>query len=64
MVRPCDGVEVAAAWAHALRRREGPTALVLTRQKLAPVRRAAGFTPDRVRRGGYVVEAPGKRGSP
>jgi transketolase len=49
---------VAAAWAHALRRREGPTALVLTRQKLAPVRRAAGFTPETALRGGYVVEAP------
>jgi transketolase len=58
VMRPCDGVEVAAAWAHALRRREGPTALVLTRQKLAPVRRAAGFTPDAALRGGYVVDAP------
>jgi transketolase len=58
VVRPCDAVEVAAAWAHALERREGPTALVLTRQKLAPVRRAAGFAPETVLRGGYVVEAP------
>ncbi len=58
LFRPCDPIEVAAAWAHALRRREGPTALVLTRQKLAPVRRAAGFAPGTVLRGGYVVEAP------
>jgi len=58
--RPSDPIEVAAGWAHALRRREGPTALVLTRQKLAPVRRAPGFAPETVLRGGYLVEAPEK----
>ena len=56
--RPADPVEVAAAWAHALQRRDGPTALVLTRQKLAPVKRTATFTPDQALRGGYVVDAP------
>jgi transketolase len=58
VVRPCDGLEVAAGWAHALRRREGPTALVLTRQKLAPVRRGAGFKREALLQGGYVVNAP------
>jgi len=58
--RPSDPVEVAAGWAHALRRREGPTALVLTRQKLAAVRRAPGFAPETALRGGYVVEEPAK----
>ncbi len=58
--RPGDPVEVAAGWAHALRRREGPTALVLTRQKLAAVRRAPGFAPETALRGGYVVEEPAK----
>jgi transketolase len=58
VVRPCDGIEVAAAWAHALQRRDGPTALVLTRQKLAPVRRSGAFTPGFALRGGYVVDAP------
>jgi transketolase len=58
VVRPCDPVEVAAAWAHALQRRGGPTALVLTRQKLAAVRRGAGFAPEQALRGGYVVDAP------
>jgi transketolase len=56
--RPGDPAEVAAAWAHALQRRDGPTALILTRQKLAPVRRAAGVGPEQALRGGYVVEAP------
>ena len=58
VLRPCDGEEVAAAWAHALGRRDGPTALVLTRQKLAPVKRDGPFDPAAVRRGGYVVSAP------
>jgi transketolase len=58
VVRPCDGEEVAVAWAHALQRRDGPTALVLTRQKLAPVRRDGGFDAAAVRRGGSVVTAP------
>jgi transketolase len=56
--RPCDPVEVAAAWAHALRRREGPTALVLTRQKLAGVRRGPAASTEQALRGGYVVDAP------
>ena len=59
VVRPADGLETAAGWAHALERRDGPTALVLTRQKLAPVKRAA-FDPAVLARGGYVVQdAPG-----
>jgi len=59
VVRPADGREVAMAWAHALERRDGPTALVLSRQKLAPIARD-GFDPALVARGGYVVrEAPG-----
>ena len=59
VVRPCDGDEVALAWTHALGRRNGPTAIVLTRQKLAPVTRRAPFDPAAVlSRGAYVVDAP------
>jgi transketolase len=60
VVRPVDGEEVAVAWAHALTRRDGPTALVLTRQKLAPVERDGGFDAEKAARGGYVVRAPEK----
>jgi transketolase len=56
--RPCDADEVAVSWAHALRRRNGPTALILTRQKLAPVKRSTAFDPEAALRGGYVVDAP------
>jgi transketolase len=60
VVRPADGQETALAWSHALARREGPTALVLTRQKLSRIARPEGFDPDRAARGGYVVrEAKG-----
>ena len=58
VVRPADPAETALGWAHALQRREGPTALVLTRQKLAPVRRAGALDPEAIQRGGYVVESP------
>ena len=62
VVRPCDGDEAAVAWAHALQRRDGPTALILSRQKIAPVKRDAPFDPAKALRGGYVVaEAPGAR---
>ena len=58
MVRPVDGEEVAVGWAHALTRRDGPTALILTRQKLAPVVRDGGFDAAKAARGGYVVASP------
>jgi transketolase len=56
--RPCDGDEVAVSWAHALQRRNGPTALILSRQKIPPVKRAGAFDPEAALRGGYVVDAP------
>ena len=41
--RPADALECAAAWAHAVDRRDGPTALVLSRQKLPPHRTPRGL---------------------
>jgi transketolase len=55
VVRPADGVECSAAWAYALSRRNGPSVLVLSRQKLPALRRPEGFTPKDVLRGAYVV---------
>ncbi len=57
--RPADPAEVAAAWSAALQRRDGPTSLVLTRQKLAPVKRDGALDPEGILRGGYAVAAPG-----
>ncbi|HEY2370280.1 MAG TPA: transketolase, partial [Polyangiaceae bacterium] len=56
VVRPADALECAAAWAHALERRDGPTALVLTRQKLPPIARPAGFDARQiVDKGAYIA---------
>jgi transketolase len=54
LIRPADANETAAAWALALERTDGPTALVLTRQNL-PVfdETAPGKGPER---GGYIID--------
>jgi transketolase len=58
--RPSDPAEVAVAWAAALERREGPSSLVLTRQKLAAVKREGALDPQAIQRGGYAVASPAK----
>lgn len=58
--RPCDGTETAYAWMAALRREDGPTCLLLSRQALTPFARDADQLAD-ISRGGYVLrdaEAP------
>ncbi len=52
--RPCDTVETAVAWGAALARKNGPTALLLSRQNLAFARRDAAAL-ESVPRGGYVL---------
>lgn len=52
--RPCDAVETAAAWRAALTRRDGPTALVLSRQTLPAQPRDADAL-GALARGGYVL---------
>jgi transketolase len=57
LIRPADANETAYAWRAAMQREEGPTMLVLTRQKL-PVfdrRRVAGA--EGVLKGAYVLSA-------
>jgi len=39
--RPCDAVETAVAWKESIKRNEGPSALVLSRQNLEPQNRDA-----------------------
>lgn len=55
VIRPADGLECAAAWAYALSRGDGPTALALTRQNLPPLERPTSFQPRDMLRGAYVV---------
>ncbi|HEX6722302.1 MAG TPA: transketolase, partial [Burkholderiaceae bacterium] len=51
--RPADALETAVAWVQALQRRDGPSALVLSRQALPIVTRPAQRRD--VLRGGYVL---------
>jgi transketolase len=52
VVRPADANETAAAWQHALERRDGPTALILTRQALPTL---DPDVRDGAARGGYIL---------
>jgi transketolase len=57
--RPCDTVETAVAWAAGLRRKNGPSALLLTRQNVPFCKRDSLTGAER---GGYILsEAPGAR---
>ena len=52
--RPCDTVEAAHAWRHALERKDGPTALIFSRQNSAFQQRD-DETLAAVARGGYTL---------
>ncbi len=55
--RPCDPEEVAGAWAAAMHRTDGPTALILTRQKVPTLNEIpAKERRDGAFRGGYVLK--------
>ncbi len=56
--RPCDTVEAAVAWRHALARNTGPTCLIFSRQNSAFQKRDAA-TLANVGRGGYVLSKEG-----
>ncbi len=51
--RPADGLETAVAWACAIERRDGPSALCLSRQNLPRLSDVA--MAQSIRRGGYVL---------
>ncbi|MGY0505094.1 transketolase [Luteimonas sp. e5] len=52
--RPCDAVESAVAWRHAIERRDGPSCLVFSRQNLAHQPRDEAQLRN-IARGGYVL---------
>ncbi len=58
VIRPADANEVAQAWRMAILRRDGPTALILTRQAVPII-----TTPEQARgleRGAYVLDSLGR----
>ena len=52
--RPCDTVEAAAAWQHAISRKDGPTSLIFSRQN-SPFQKRDAATLSAVAKGGYVL---------
>jgi transketolase len=55
IIRPADANETAAAWRAALERRDGPTGLVLTRQKLPVLSETNRDPAETVARGAYIL---------
>ena len=62
VIRPADVHEVREAWRLAILRRNAPTALALTRQKVPLIDREKYSAAEGLRRGGYVL-AEAARGS-
>ena len=52
--RPCDTVESAAAWGAAVRRKDGPSTLIFSRQNL-PYQERSSEQIENIYRGGYVL---------
>jgi transketolase len=55
VIRPADANETAEAWRYAIKRRTGPTAIVLTRQKLPLINRKRFAPAAGLARGAYVL---------
>lgn len=59
VIRPADEEETAGAWMCAMRRRQGPTALILTRQNVPSLASVADISADArrkgVRKGAYIA---------
>jgi transketolase len=51
--RPADGLETAVAWACAVERKDGPSALCLSRQNLPRLSDISQV--DKIRKGGYIL---------
>lgn len=53
--RPCDAVESAVAWKMAIKRQDGPSSLIFSRQNLAHQPRTVEQL-ELIERGGYILE--------
>src|SRR5699024_5880400 len=63
VIRPADANETAYAWKYAIKRKNGPTLLVLTRQKLPIFDRKIVASAEGTMRGAYVL-SPEKGNEP
>lgn len=55
VVRPADAGETVIGWKLALNRKHGPTALILTRQKLPVIDRTRFGSAEGLQKGGYIL---------
>ncbi len=55
VIRPCDANETVEAWKAAIANRQGPTALILTRQALPTLDRKQYAAAQELHKGGYVL---------
>ncbi len=55
VMRPADAAETAAAWREALKLKDGPVALILSRQKLPQLTRTLPGFPDGFSKGAYIL---------
>lgn len=55
VIRPCDANETAEAWRLAIHHREGPVALILTRQNVPVIDRTRYSSAEGVRYGAYIL---------
>jgi transketolase len=58
VLRPCDAIETAEAWRFALRKKNGPVAIVLTRQGVPTLERKGVSASEGFSRGAYVLLDP------
>jgi transketolase len=61
VIRPADANETVAAWKMAITRRNGPTALILTRQALPTLDRSIADDAAELARGAYVLSDFGEQ---
>ncbi|MBE9535917.1 MAG: transketolase [Proteobacteria bacterium] len=55
VIRPADATETAAAWKAALDKKDGPTALILTRQNLPVIDRTKYASQSNLKKGAYTL---------
>ncbi len=55
VIRPCDANETVQAWKVAIERRDGPTALILSRQNLPTLDRSIYESAEELSKGAYVL---------
>lgn len=63
VLRPADANETMEAWRYAVENKQGPVALVFTRQNLPILENTGKLARENLRRGGYVV-SDAKNGKP